>query len=125
MLDDRTLTLLNIINEQCQNGGYKVFEIQEILSSFPPRFIIDKQALDESLSILSAREYINIKYQDELEICVCSLSKGRLENENRLQREIEKLELEKRCFLYAFLGGISGGIIAFILALIINVVGGE
>lgn len=124
MLDERTLTLLNIINEQCGKGGYKVFEIEDLISSFPTPYLLDRQGLNESLTILSSREYISIKYQDEQEICLAVLSKGRLENESRLEREIEKMQLEKRYFLYSFLGSLSGGVITFILALIFSAIRG-
>ena len=124
MLDERTLTLLNIINEQCLNGGYKIFEIENLISSFPKPFSVDRQDLNECLFILSSREYINIKYQDEQEVCLSVLSKGRLENERRLDREIEKIQLEKRYFLYSFLGSLSGGVISFILSLIFSALRG-
>lgn len=118
MLDKRTLTLLNILNSECYNGGYKVFSIDELLLSFPPPFMVDRQDLSESLSILCAQEYVSIKYQDDLEICLSVLSKARRFLEASLESEIQKSSLEKRYFVFALLGGAFGGVISFLLSLI-------
>ncbi len=123
MLDQRTFALLNVINQGCYDGGYKIFTIDEIISSFPPALIVDREAINESLKLLCKNEYISVKYQDQVEICVCSLSKGRRVLESRLENEIEKEQLEKRYFLYAFLGSFIGVIIASMLLLLLKFVG--
>lgn len=123
MLDQRTLTLLNILNNECYNGGYKVFSIDELLLSFPPPFIVDRQDFYESLSILCAQEYVSVKYQDDIEICLSVLSKARRLLESRLESEIEKHSLERRYFVFALLGGAFGGVISFLLSLIFLWVG--
>ena len=123
MLDQRTLTLLNILNNECNNGGYKVFSIDELLLSFPPPFIVDRQDFYDSLAILCSQEYVSIKYQDDVEICLSVLSKARRLLESRLESEIERHSLERRYFVFAFLGGVLGGVISVFLSLIILLVG--
>lgn len=120
MLDKRCLALLNIINAECVNSGYKIFSTEQLISSMPTHFNLDSEQIFECISTLSSKEYISIKYQDEFEVCLCPLTKGRLVFENRLEEEIEKSLDRKRYFLYSFFGGLSGGILANILYLIIK-----
>ena len=124
MLDERAITLLDIINLECRSGGYKVFFIKDLISSFPARLYVDESGLLESIETLSIHQYISVKYQDQTEICLCSLIKGRLESENRLDAQIERLEENKKHFLFSFFGALLGGVCAFILALIFKLLGG-
>ena len=123
MLDKRTISLLDIINLECQNGGYKVILIQDLLDSMPKYFHADIQSVFEDIKTLVNHEYISVKYQDDSEICVCPLIKGRLEGENRINEEIEKIQHEKKYFIYAFLGAFLGCIIGFLLIIILKLVG--
>lgn len=125
MLDERTRMLLGLINDECLNGGYKVFSVKELIDRLSEAFIVDIETLNESLFILAQKEYISIKYQDENEILIATLSKGRLERENRIENEIDKMEHERKYFLFAFLGGLFGGAISIIIALLIFLSGGR
>lgn len=125
MLDERSLALLDIINLECKNGGYKVFFIKDMISSFPARFCIDEQQLLESIDALSLHQYISVKYQDQNEICLYPLIKGRLESENRLDAQIESLEENKKHFFFSFLGALLGGFCTFLLALLFKLLGGR
>ncbi len=124
MLDERAIALLDIINLECNNGGYKVFFIKDLLSSFPARLSVEEDQLLECIDVLALHQYISVKYQDQNEICLNSLVKGRLESENRLDAQIEKIEENKKHFLFSFLGAFVGGMCAFLLALIFKVLGG-
>ena len=124
MLDQRTIALLNVINAQCQGGGYKIFGIDELTLAMPKNFYLTAEEVNESLSILESREYISVKYQDDVEICLRPLSKGRLETESRIDGEIDRLRLERKYFLFAFLGGLLGGIFTFLIALALRFFGG-
>ena len=118
LLDERTLALLNFINQNCIDGGYKVFTILELIESFPAPFIVDEEGVNESLAILAKNDYISIKYQDGFEICVSALSKARREFENSLKQEIENKNLQFRCFLFSFLGGLLGATLIGLIILI-------
>ena len=124
MLDERTFALLDIINFECGSGGYKVFFIKDLISSFPKHLLIDEEQILECIEVLANHQYISVKYQDQNEICLSSLVKGRLESENRLDEKIQALEINKRHFLFSFLGAILGGFCAFLLALIFKLLGG-
>lgn len=115
MLDERCLVLLNIFNDECQNYGYKVFEIGDLISSFPARFSMDADGIRECVKVLSDREYISVKYEDENEICLNLSVKGRLIFERRIDEEIERSADRRGYFMYSFFGALAGGIAAGIL----------
>ena len=119
MLDKRCLALLGVINAECLTSGYKVFSFDELVLSMPQHFGIDVESIKECLSTLAEREYISVKYEDEVEVCVCPLSKGRLVFENRIEEQIEKARAEKRYFTYAFWGSLLGGSAITIIAIFI------
>ena len=123
MLDERTFALLNLINLECQNGGYKVFLIKDLIYSMD-KYSFDEFDFLESIERLKNHQYISVKYQDDNEICLTPLIKGRLESEKRLERKIEQIENEKKYFSSSFLGGLCGGVLAGSVALIIKLLGG-
>ena len=125
MLDHRTDALLDIINSNCQTGGYKVFLIEDLLSAMPSAFGIDETALLDCLDVLKNHQYISVKYQDDIEICLMPLIKGKVESENRLDQEIEKMNCQKQYFLASFLGGLAGGVITSVILIIIMLIGGR
>ena len=100
MLDKRCLSLLNIINRECVGTGYKIFSTEDLLTNMPARFGLDNQSVLDCVKSLAEHEYISVKYQDEFEICLCPLNKGRLVFENRIDGEIEKARAQKFYFLY-------------------------
>jgi uncharacterized protein YbaR (Trm112 family) len=120
MLDKRCLTLLNVINLQCVNSGYKIFSIEDLVLSMPSYLSMDSEQVLQCVKTLADKEYISVKYQDEREICTCPLTKGRLVFENRLEEEMQKSLYRKRYFLYSFLGGVLGSSLASLFFNIIS-----
>lgn len=123
MLDERTFALLNAINLECQNGGYKVFLIKDLLYSVD-KYSFDEYDFLESIERLKNHQYISVKYQDDNEICLAPLIKGRIESENRLEKQIERIEDQRKYFLYSFLGGLLGSSVVGIITLVIKLSGG-
>lgn len=124
MLDKRCLALLNILNSECLSSGYKVITIEELTTSMPAFFGIDSDGVRECLGTLSEKEYISVKYQDETEVCLCPLPKGRLVFENRIDEEIDRSRNRRTYFLYSMFGAFAGGFIAAALALIVLLIAG-
>lgn len=120
MLDNRSLALLNIINGECTDSEYKVLEIAELVRAMPSEYKVDENGLRESLNALSLREYISVKYEDDKEVCLTPLSKGRFVFENRMDYEMERVENKRKYFIYACLGGLVGSFIPSVLCLIIT-----
>lgn len=119
MLDKRSLSVLEYLNKQCLNCGYKVFDLAETVSALPVEYGFDKESVMECIRSLSERSYISVKYTDENEVCLSPLPKGRLVFENRIDSEIEKSATEKRYFKYSFLGAFLGGATFCAVALIV------
>ena len=118
MLDERSMTLLKIINGECVGTGYKVFALEDLAFSMPSVYSVDKEEVSRLLLGLCEREFISVKYQDENEVCACTLPKGRTVFEKAVEREIENRRVEKSYFFNAFLGGGLGSLIgALALAL--------
>lgn len=124
MLDERCMALLKIINGECVGTGYKIFALEDLALSLPRRFLADKEEVSKLLINLCEREYISVKYQDEIEVCVCTLPKGRTVFERAVESEIENSRVEKRYFLWAFLGGVSGGLVSALIVALTLVLGG-
>ncbi len=125
MLDHRTLYLLDIINSNCQSGGYKVFLIKDLITAMPSAFSADEQVLLECLETLKNHQYISIKYQDDNEVCLLPLIKAKIETEDRIEKEIEKMDCQKQYFWASFLGASVGGTAIMLLAFIISLLGGK
>ncbi len=125
MLDKRCLKLLDILNGECLNSGYKVIEIPALIAAMPAPFGMDEEALRECLETLSSREYISVKYEDEKEVCLCPTPKGRLVFENRIDDEIIEHRSRKYYFLYSFLGSAFGGALTALIAFLISLLGGR
>ena len=121
MLDKRCFALLELINQECQNSGYKVFSIEDLILSMPSVFGMDAVGISQCISTLSDHEYISVKYQDDVEVCLCPLTKGRIAFENKFDEQIEKINCSKKYFLYSFLGAFLGGIITAVIIFIITV----
>lgn len=119
MLDERTLKLLDVINHECTGGGYKVFSIEELVLSLPERYKVDVNSIRESINSLSAREYISVKYQDENEVCLTALPKGRFIFENRIDSEVEREQTSRKYYLFSALGAFFGSVITSVILFVI------
>lgn len=119
MVDERCLALLDGINNACTDSGYKIFEFDELRALVLPRFDLGVEDIRECIKNLCYQEFISVKYEDEKEICVKPLIKGRLAFENRIEREITENKEKRLYLLYSALGGALGSAITSIIALII------
>lgn len=125
MLDNRCSALLNIINNECKGGEYKIIGIEELRLAMPAHFGETNESIEKNLQFLCARDYISIKYQDEREVCLIPLSKGRLVYEKQLEEEIDRAKNRKTYFFSSFIGGFLGGLIGGVICLMILLFGGK
>ena len=119
MLDKRCLALLNVINTECLNSGYRVFSYEELALSMPKHLGVDSSEIERCLNALVEREYISVKYQDEKEVLTCPLPKGRLVFEQRIEEQTEKAIAEKRYFIYSFIGALVGGLLSTVVLVVL------
>lgn len=124
MLDKRTLSLLKIIDSETVSGGYKVFSFSDLVSAMPSYFDVDESGIRDLLKDLYDKEYLSVKYEDDKEVCLSPLPKGRLVFENIIDEEIEKSRSARKYFFYSFMGAASGGASIFIIFLIAYLVFG-
>lgn len=119
MLDKRSLKLLDIINGECKGDGYKIFAYLDLSLMMPDGLELSAEEIKASISTLKEREFISVKYEDEEQVCVCPLPKGRLIFENRLDEEIEKQVSARKYFLYSAVGALVGGVLSSVITFII------
>ncbi len=124
MLDKRSFALLNAINNECDNSGYKIFSFDELISNLPIKLMLEREGLIERLNALSNHEFISLKYLGEDEVCLRPLIKGRMAIENKTDREKNELKAERKYLIFSLLGGFLGGLISGILPFVIKLLGG-
>jgi hypothetical protein len=109
--------LLNIINSQCNGSEYKIFDLKELVASFPDRLNTDIEQIRELLKNLALKEYVSVKYADGDEYCLTALPKGRsvtMGLESLPRRSIWRKKLLQS--LPSFLGAAAGAALVLLLA---------
>lgn len=124
MIDSRSFALLKVLNAECSGQGYKVFCIEDLKLSLPPAYAATSEGIRETLKALCDREYISVKYEDDNEVCLKPLVKGRLAFENRIDGELSAARECKRYAVYAFLGAAAGGVLSAAIAVIATIIAG-
>ncbi len=77
MLDKRCEELLRIVNKECQEGSYKVLEVDALIRLMPKKFKVDYETIAQLMSYLKSGEYVSVKYFDKEVFCVSPLPRGR------------------------------------------------
>lgn len=116
MLDRRTGELLNVLNNFCADGSYKVVTVEELISAMPKKLAVHEDALRESLKDLQEKDFIRVKYEDEVEFCLCTLPKGRFFYENKVDEKKEVVSAKRKYFFYSFFGGFFGSALCIAIA---------
>ena len=103
MLDKRSEELLRIINKECNEGSYKVLEVDDLIRLMPRKFKADYETISQLMGYLKAGEYISLKYSDNEVFCVSPLPRGRriFEVEQEEKRKGKKKKV-KGFFLLTF-----------------------
>ncbi len=121
MLDKRCIALLKVINNECKDSAYKIFSISELSSNMPARLSLESEGLKEALSNLANHEYISVKYQDESEVCLRPLIKGRVAIENLTDNANMRSGLKKSLALISFFGAVLGGLLSSLMLYFLGV----
>lgn len=93
MLDKRSEALLRIINRECNEGSYKVIDVDDIIRLMPSKFKVDLDTINQLMNYLKNCEYVSIKYSDKEVFCVSPLPRGRRMFE--VEREEKQLSKKK------------------------------
>lgn len=117
MLDKLNSKLIKILNEHCTGANYKVIEIDEILPKMA-RFKLDKEGLLKNLEYLQEREFVDLKFAGDTELCLALLPKGRLHSEE-IQSE---RKVKNAYFKLAVATGLVSAICAFLGSLLAHLI---
>jgi len=109
MLDKLNSRLIKILNEECTGANYKVIEIDAILNKMA-RFKLEKDGLIKNLEYLQEREFVDLKFAGDTELCLALLPKGRLHSE---ETHNEK-KMKNAYFKLAVVTGLVSAICAFL-----------
>ena len=103
MLDKRSEALLRIINKECNEGSYRVLEVDDLIRLMPKKFKVDFDTISQLMGYLKTGEYVSVKYSDNEVFCVSPLPRGRrifeVEQEEKNSNKKSKL---KKFFLLRF-----------------------
>lgn len=122
MLDDRCKSMLGFICKQCEEGSFRVIEMDDLISSIDKKYKPDSTTVKICMDYLSKGGYVSIKYKDAYNYCLMPLPPAwkLIENEKELQ-ENKNSQAKKGFifyfiwFLISFLGAFLGSIIGSLL----------
>lgn len=87
MLDEKSLRLFTAIHEKC-GDSYKILEEGDLVNVFRAGEGVDGAAVRDMIFRLEGHRFIDVRYADDGEYCMCSLPEG--------VRFIEEASGEKR-----------------------------
>ncbi len=99
MLDKRCEELLRIVNKECQEGSYKVLEVDDLIRLMPKKFKVDYETINQLMGYLKAGEYVSVKYSDKEVFCVSPLPRGRRIFEVEIEEKRNKKKSKFKSFL--------------------------
>lgn len=107
-MDKRKLLLLKYLLNNCSEG-YKVIDTQKILVSIK-KYKKNYEMLLQDIEYLKQMQYIDLKYMDEMNLCLSIKDNSRIFQENL---KVEKSST-RHMQLYLILTMIASGIMSFI-----------
>lgn len=122
MLDKRSKSALRYFVQECNEGGYKILETEDILSALPKKYKTDEEVLAQIIKYLENGEYISVKYADKQQYCICPLPFGRqfIENIDQTEKNNKKnlfLAIKNGLILFvcSFLGAFLGTLLFYVI----------
>ncbi len=117
MLDERASALLEEIDRLCGEGGFKIAEEEELLSSFSGT--VQREELKRLLCDLEERKYIEIKYAEGGVYCLRPLPEGRLYFQTLKEQRREGMRRRTDVLMLSMLGGFLGSLFGALLVWLI------
>ncbi|MCQ2399294.1 MAG: hypothetical protein MJ072_02175 [Clostridia bacterium] len=122
MLNKSSAVVLNTLRSLLSGSAYEVFKVAEIFSALPVTAELSEEELKNEIAFLNDGEYISVKYQDDDEICLAVMPKGRQRFDGE-EQENAKTDRRHDLFVYSFFGGFFGGLIAVTVAVVLLLTG--
>ena len=117
MLDKKTDAVLELLAQKAGNS-YKVLNKKQILDELPSKLKIDLQSLLGIITFLKENEYVDVKYQDKEEICICTTVKAEsyAEGEKNITQKAKITKGQLSLLLFGvFLAAFLGTLVATII----------
>ena len=118
MLDKKSDAVLELLLEKA-GKTYKVLNKAQLLEELPQRLKIDLQGLLAIITFLKENDYVDVKYQDREEICICTTVKAEsyADGEKNMTQKA-KITNGQAWILFAgvFLAAFVGALVATLLA---------
>ena len=111
-MDRRKIKLLKYFLNNCEDG-YKVIEVSKLFQAIK-RYMSNFKMLEEDMDFLKKYKYIDVKYIDEVNICVCVLDNSYIFQENIKSNK----GTNKKYILTTLISMIFSGVMAFLGAFI-------
>ena len=122
MLDKRSKSALRYFVQECNEGGYKILEVDDILAALPKKYKADEEVVSQIVKYLENGEYISVKYADKQQYCICPLPFGRqfIENIDQTEKNNKKtlfgtIKNALILFISSFLGAFLGTFMFYVL----------
>ncbi len=117
MLDKKMEAVLQALLNLTGNS-YKVLNKQGILQGLPRRLKIDINTLGAIFSFLAENDFIDVKYQDKDEICLCTTIKAESYVSGDKMQQRASLSTKQNLLLFGgmFLSSFIGAFVAILLA---------
>lgn len=115
-MNKRKLLLLRYFLNNCDNG-YRVIDVSKIFLEVK-KYKGDYTQLEEDVNFLKTYKYIDVKYMDNANICLCVLDDSKIFQENLKVSRTQHIGQVTAIFLTAILSGVMaflGGFLAVIL----------
>lgn len=116
MLDADTKKLLSFLVAEC-GGTYKIFDESELCGALPEG--TGGTAVSDMLTRLEAQRYLDIRYAEGGEFCLCPLPSGVRFLEELDGERTEKKRRRREEGLLVFLASLAGGFLGGVLAAVI------
>lgn len=112
MLDKLGVRLLKTIKNMCNAESYNILECAELINAVSDKMDVDmlKKYIEHFVSL----GYIDVKYSDEKQICLCILPKAKVVDEEIALKQKTNKGFIKLAFIVALIGIISGFVGAFL-----------
>lgn len=115
-MDKRKLILLKYLMNKCKEG-YLIFDVAKIFFAIK-KYKRNFDLLEKDIEYLKSLGYIDVKYIDNQNICLCILDNSKILQEN-IKNESST---QKKFVFYMIVTAVASGIMAFAGSFLANII---
>ncbi|MBQ4558042.1 MAG: hypothetical protein IJA61_01535 [Clostridia bacterium] len=121
MLDKLGIKLLKVIKQMCNADSYSILECAEIIAAVSKD--MDNETLKRYIDYFVSQGYIDVKYSDEKQVCLCVLPKAKVADEEVELKKKTSKSYFKLAILVSMLSCIFGFVGAFLGSYVYWIIG--